>query len=44
MSEWKKVTLDKMGAVSRGRSKHLPKSDATMKEFYVSICPCDIYK
>ena len=30
MSEWKKVTLDKMGVVSRGKSKHRPRNDARL--------------
>ena len=30
MSEWKKVTLDQMGIISRGRSKHRPRNDARL--------------
>ena len=30
MSEWKKVPLDKMGVVSRGKSKHRPRNDARL--------------
>ena len=30
MCEWKKVTLDKMGVVSRGKSKHRPRNDARL--------------
>ena len=30
MSEWKKVTLDQMGNISRGRSKHRPRNDARL--------------
>lgn len=30
MSEWKKVTLDQMGIISRGRSRHRPRNDARL--------------
>ena len=30
MTEWKKATLDEMGVVSRGRSKHRPRNDAKL--------------
>ena len=30
MSEWKKVPLDKMGVISRGKSKHRPRNDARL--------------
>ncbi len=30
MSEWKKVSLDQMGTVSRGKSKHRPRNDARL--------------
>ena len=30
MIEWKKVTLDQMGIISRGRSKHRPRNDARL--------------
>ena len=30
MSEWKKVTLDQMGIISRGKSKHRPRNDARL--------------
>ena len=30
MSEWKKVSLSKMGIVSRGKSKHRPRNDARL--------------
>ncbi len=30
MNQWKKVTLDKMGVVSRGKSKHRPRNDARL--------------
>ncbi len=30
MSEWKKVPLDKMGVISRGKSKHRPRNDVRL--------------
>ena len=30
MNEWKKVSLDQMGTVSRGKSKHRPRNDARL--------------
>ena len=30
MSEWKKLPLDKMGVISRGKSKHRPRNDARL--------------
>lgn len=30
MSEWKKMPLDKMGVISRGKSKHRPRNDARL--------------
>ena len=30
MNEWKKVTLDQMGIISRGRSRHRPRNDARL--------------
>ena len=30
MKEWKKVTLDQMGIISRGKSKHRPRNDARL--------------
>lgn len=30
MNEWKKVPLDKMGVISRGKSKHRPRNDARL--------------
>ena len=30
MSEWQKVSLDQMGTVSRGKSKHRPRNDARL--------------
>ncbi len=29
-TEWKKVRLDEMGTISRGRSKHRPRNDPSL--------------